>query len=183
MWCAIGIPRVARQIYDSPPTWFCMIHPQSYYDDVTVSACSVYEPEWQDSYKFGVHGSTNILIRHDYLLYFMLIDQNISQKFRPQLSRGHYVIYMVLDTQSFIKSENLAVEDWIRDCEWAKCTLSYICLATRGIPIVHHILWMLAQFPIIQHSHSTCACYVLQNWWIHRKNFNLVQQWCLNLDI
>ena len=26
--------------------------------------------------------------------------------------------------------------------------LSYICLATRGIPIAHHILRMLAQFSI-----------------------------------
>ena len=62
------------------------------------------------------------------MLYFMhmFIDQNISQKFRPQLSRGHFVIYMALDARSFIKSENLAIEDWTRDCEWAKYTLIYM---------------------------------------------------------
>ena len=35
--------------------------------------------------------------------------------------------------------------------------MSYICLATSGMPIPHHILWMLVEFPISRAK----ACLIL----------------------
>ena len=49
------------------------------------------------------------LIRHDHCI-SCVYDLNISQKFRPPLSRGHHMVYRALMRNVF-KSENLAVKD------------------------------------------------------------------------